>query len=180
MTETPLRPSRVFISYSRRDKDYLDRLQDHLKPHVRAGGVFLWTDGSLQPVDRWKEVIERALETAQIAILLVSVNFLASDFVAEEEVPKLLAAAEERGVRILPVVLTPCSFRRSTLSHFQAINDPAHPLSGLSQHEQDVIWERVIDAVLEARETYPPNDTPAQPLRSPGTFPPLPAPGPEP
>src|SRR5690242_5053800 len=106
MAVPPISTNKVFISYSRRDQGYLERLQEHLKPYVRTGSLSLWTDSSLRPGDRWKEVIERALETAQIAILLVSVSFLASDFVAEEELPKLLAAAEERGVRILPVVLT--------------------------------------------------------------------------
>lgn len=61
--------------------------------------------------DRRKDGIARALEAAQVAILLVSVSFLASDFVAEEELPKLLAAAEERGVRIWPVVASRTKLR---------------------------------------------------------------------
>src|ERR1051326_6440899 len=116
MADPPIGTSKVFISYSHQDKDCLERLQAHLRPSVRAGSIPLWTDRSLKPGDRWKEVIEQALTTTQVAILLVSVGFLASDFVAEEVLPKLLTAAEERGARILPVVLTPCSFRRSTLS----------------------------------------------------------------
>ena len=137
MTDTPA--GTVFISYSHRDKDYLDRLQDHLRPHVRSGTIPLWVDTHLKPGDVWKTEIEQALASAEVAILLVSVNFLASDFVAGEELSKLLSAAEKRGARILPVILTPCIFELTDLSHFQTVNDPARPLSGLSQHEQDMV-----------------------------------------
>jgi hypothetical protein len=84
-----------------------------------------------------------------VALLLVSPDFLASEFVVKEELPRLLAAAKARSRRILPIILKPCLFKRNTLSPFQAINDPARPLSGLSQHEQDLVWERVVNTVLE-------------------------------
>jgi hypothetical protein len=159
-----LTSSTVFIGYSHRDKDYLDRLQEHLKPEVHAGTISLFDDTKIKPGDNWKKEIKQALESTQVAILLVSVSFLASDFVVEEELPKLLAAAEERGTRILPVILTPCSFHRTKLSRFQAINDPTKPLSGSSQHGQDIIWVQVVDAVLEALEKVsPPQVLPAPP-----------------
>src|SRR5262249_46312122 len=121
--------SKIFISYSHKDKAYLDRLQEHLKPHVRSGALPVWVDTQLKAGDEWKKEIEAALEVAQVAILLVSVSFLASDFVAEEELPKLLLGAEQRGVVILPVILTPCAFKRSKLYKYQAINEPSLPLS---------------------------------------------------
>lgn len=184
MADSPTGPSKVFISYSHRDKEYLDRLQEHLKPHVRAGTIPLWVDTHLKPGDDWEAEIKRALESAQVAILLVSFSFLASDFVVEEELPKLLAVAEGRGAHILPVILTPCSFRRTKLSRFQAVNNPARPLSGLSQHEQDVIWEQVVDAVLDTLDAAigepEPEPTPAEtsPGSVQGSLPPSPSPAP--
>jgi hypothetical protein len=82
--------------------------------------------------DDWKQGIEQALSSARVALLLISVDLLASEFVTKEELPRLLAAAAERGTRILSIILTPCLFHRTSLSHYQAINDPARPLSGLS------------------------------------------------
>ena len=150
MAQTPA--GKVFISYSHDDKSYLDRLQKHLKPHVRSGALPVWVDTQIKAGDEWKKEIEAALDAAQIAILLVSVSFLASDFVAEEELPKLLKAAEERGVEIVPVILTPCSFKRSSLYKYQAINDPSRPLSLLPDGEHDVIWNRLVERVLDALE----------------------------
>jgi hypothetical protein len=104
------------------------------------------------------------LDAARVALLLVSVDFLASEFVAKEELPRLLAAAEARGTRILPVILTPCLFQRTMLSRFQAINDPKRPLSGLTQHEQDLVWESVVETVLDVLDAAAISEPEPEPL----------------
>jgi hypothetical protein len=59
-----------------------------------------WDDTHIQPGDDWKEEIRTALDRAQAAVLLISADFFASDFIDETELPPLLAAAEAKGVRI--------------------------------------------------------------------------------
>jgi hypothetical protein len=82
--------------------------------------------------------------------LLVSADFLASDFIVNNELPPLLMSAEARGLRILPVVLKPCGFHRDpVLSNFQSINNPAAPLLGLAHIEQEAIYSRIADEVAE-------------------------------
>jgi tetratricopeptide (TPR) repeat protein len=147
--------SKVFISYSHKDTLYRDRLQEHLTPFVRSGRIPLWVDTQIRPGDDWHDEIRQGLADAQVAILLVSVSFLASSFIADEELPALLTAAVERSLVILPVVVTPCNFALTNLSRFQAVNEPSKPLSGLSQHEQDLIWEKVVKAVLERLKAPP-------------------------
>ncbi len=142
----------VFISYSHEDTPYLTRLQQHLTPAVRNGDIALWVDTQLQAGDEWQKEIEAALDRAQVAILLVSVSFLASEFITRKEVPTLLAAAQERGVVILPVILNHCGFRRSVLKKYQTINAPSQPLSGMDQHDQDAIWDRLVERALKALE----------------------------
>src|SRR5262249_34673008 len=109
---------------------------------------YLWDDTQIKPGDDWNHEIEQALASARLALLLVSADFLASEFVTDEQLPRLLSAAESRGTRILPIILTPCLFWRTSLSRFKAINDPARPLRGLSKHEQDLVWEHVVETVL--------------------------------
>ena len=66
------------------------------------------------------------------AVLLVSADFLASDFIADNELPPLLVAAENEGVIILPVIVSPCLFTNvPALARFQAVNLPSKPLSAL-------------------------------------------------
>lgn len=143
--------STVFISYSHEDAEELKRLQVYLKPLERAGLIERWDDTRIRAGQKWKEEIERGLRQAKVAVLLISADFLASDFIADEELPKLLKAAEDEGLIVLPVILNPCRFTRTPiLRDFQAANDPATPLSELSENEQDEVWLAVTNAIEDA------------------------------
>ena len=100
----------VFISYSHQDSRWLKRLQVHLKPLERGGIIDRWDDTRIAAGQQWKAEIERALDSARVAVLLVSADFLASDFIDKQELPPLLQAAEEAGATILPLVVAPCLF----------------------------------------------------------------------
>ena len=102
----------VFVSYSHFDREYLDRLLVHLKPLEKDGVIDLWVDTRLRAGDRWKKEIEKALSRSTVALLLVSADFLASDFITDNELPPLLRNAEEKGTRIIPLILKPCRFTR--------------------------------------------------------------------
>ena len=142
--------SQAFISYSHVDAEHLARLKVHLRPFERQGHVELWADSRITPGDRWKQEIASAMDRAAIAILLVSADFLASDFIAENELPPLLEAARQRGVRIVPVVLKPCAFADiPALSQFQSVNDPRKPLAAQPESEREQVWYELAVAVRE-------------------------------
>jgi sugar-specific transcriptional regulator TrmB len=141
--EREKRPN-VFVSYSHHDREYLDRLLIHLKPLEKEGLIDLWVDTRLRAGDRWKKEIERALDQATVAILLVSADFLASDFITNNELPPILRNAEDKGKRIIPVILKPCRFTRDkNLRHFHAINDPKEAFILLSEGEQETYYDAV-------------------------------------
>src|SRR5690606_7893081 len=122
--------NKIFISYSHRDKSYLDRLMVHLRPLQKQGLIDAWADTRLQAGDKWKKEIESALKESRVAILMISADFLASDFIIDNELPPLLHAAESKGTRIIPVILKPCRFlREKNLCEFQAVNLPDEPMS---------------------------------------------------
>ena len=106
------RARRVFVSYSHNDREYLERLLVHLRPLENEGLIDLWVDLKLRAGDRWKEEIAAALAQARVALLLISADFLASNFIVNNELPPLLKSAEEAGTRMVPIILKPCRFVR--------------------------------------------------------------------
>ena len=141
----------VFLSYSHQDRRSLDRLLIHLRPIERSGAVDLWVDTRLKPGDPWREELDRAVRQARVAVLLVSADFLASDFIVENELPPLLVRAKAEGARILPVILSACGFtRNSDLARLQAINDPARPLTSVSRGEREALWDRVAREIAQS------------------------------
>jgi hypothetical protein len=134
----------VFISYSHNDKEYLSRILIHLKPLENENKIDLWVDERIKPGDKWKQEIEKALLKSNVAILLISADFLASDFIVKNELPPILKKAEEKGTRIIPVILKSCRFDRdNNLNSFQAINDPNSPLILLSEGEQENVYNKL-------------------------------------
>lgn len=134
----------LFISYSHKDKQYLDRLLVHLQPMEVEGNLDLWVDTRLRTGDKWKEEIENALSRSAVVIVLASADYLASEFIRNNELPQMLAAAEEKGTRILPLILKPCRFtRHESLKHFQALNDPANPIALLSEDQREVFYDQL-------------------------------------
>ncbi|MFO1429479.1 MAG: TIR domain-containing protein [Candidatus Competibacteraceae bacterium] len=140
---------KVFISYSHRDSQWLERLQVHLKPLERKGLVERWDDTRIAPGSNWQEEIRQALAATKVAVLLISADFLASDFIAEHELPPLLEAAERDGAVILPVIISPCLFQETPeLSRFQAVNNPARPLVDLPPGEREQTFLKIARTIL--------------------------------
>src|SRR3954454_9752745 len=153
MASSPSTRTKIFINYSHADKDWLDRLKRHLKPLVRESNLDCWDDTHIQPGDDWKQEIQNALDTTQVAVLLISADFFASDFIDETELPPLLDAAKAKGARILPVILSASRFARSPdLARFQAINPPSRPLNDMLPAEQEKVLDRLaqtIESILD-------------------------------
>ncbi len=147
---------KIFVSYSHEDKRWLERLQVHLKPLVRKGKVDLWDDTRIKAGQRWKEEVQKGLAAADVAILLISADFLASDFVVNDELPDLLAAAAKEHLLILSVIVGRCRFEQTrSLSVFQAVNDPKRPLASIPTAKRDDVFVRLterIDEALSSRE----------------------------
>jgi WD40 repeat protein len=140
----------VFVSYSHADTRWLKRLQIHIEPLVRDGGIEIWDDTSLKPGSDWRAEIEKALASAKVAILLVSADFLASRFIATEELPRLLDAAKRDGTVILPLIVGPSRFEASALARFQAINPPSEYLTKLPGWKRDEFFVKTTNAVEDA------------------------------
>src|SRR5262249_54566707 len=103
---------KVFISYSHKDIKWLDRLNTHLKDLMRPDQIEFWDDTRIQTGAQWHKEISAALNSASAAVLLISPDFIASNFIAENELPPLLAVAEKGGVNILTLILRSSNYEK--------------------------------------------------------------------
>lgn len=142
--------NKLFLSYSRKDAKWLERLQIQLSPLVREGLIDRWDDTRLAPGEEQLKEIDRALNEATAAVIFISSDYLATDFLQDVELPTLLRRAKEGGVRILPVIVRPCLFERSPLADFQPVNSLDKPLSALSEVEQEEVLLRVVHLLVPA------------------------------
>jgi exo-beta-1,3-glucanase (GH17 family) len=147
MMPSPNQRTKVFISYSRRDQRWLNSLRIHLKHLERDLKIDIWDDTKIASGLEWQKEIENAIDLARVAVVLVSQHFIASEFIAAVELPRLLKAAEEDGAIILPVIVRPCAFKATALYQFQAINDPERPLINMTEGEQDQTFLKVAECI---------------------------------
>ena len=126
----------IFVSYSHKDREWLDRLRVHLVPYLRGEKQSFWDDSQIRPGQSWREEIQRAMQTVRVAILLVSPDFPASDFIANVELPTLLKEAKG-SVTLLWVPVRAAAWEATPLRDFQAAWDPRRPLASLRPAQRD-------------------------------------------
>jgi len=143
---------KVFFSYSHKDQDWLQQLKIHLTPAIRAGLLSEWDDMQIQPGAQWRDEIQAALSTAKVAVLLVSANFLHSEFITSEELPILLQAAKDEGVVIFPVIVDHCLYEESALKDYQAANALSKPLMALEGAERSKELTEIARKILTAQK----------------------------
>jgi hypothetical protein len=141
---------KVFVSYSHVDQKWLSRIQKHLKPFEQQGILELWDDTRIRPGADWRKEVSNAIDSAKVALMLVSADFLASDFVTNNELPPLLAASEKEGTIILPIIVKSCLFEGSVLDRFQSVNSPSQPLIGMSENAQEKLFAKVAKTIRES------------------------------
>jgi len=147
--------TKVFVSYSHEDKAFLGEIKKHFKPFLSK--IDFWDDSRIEPGQKWKEEIRKAISETKVAILLLSSDFLASDFISTDELPPLLKAAEEEGAVILIMILRPCLFEEfPKLNQYQAMNPPTKPVVRLDRVEQEELYVNLVrqtKRILEKEES---------------------------
>jgi small GTP-binding protein len=145
----------VFISYSHDDDEkWLDKLQKMLKPAIRNKRISLWDDTQIKVGTKWRDEIKRALASARAAVLLVSPNFLASDFIAKHELPHLLEASKNEGLTIFCVAVSHSLYEETAIVDYQWANEPSEPLDSLPDSEVNKVLSDIARKIRD--EVNPP------------------------
>ncbi len=120
----------IFISYSHKDEEWKDRLVAQLGVLRYEGLIEIWDDRLIGAGEDWLQHIRDAMNRASIAVLLVSADFLTSEFILDIEAPHLLERRDREGIRIFPIIVRPCLWRNvEWLARMNARPKDGTPLS---------------------------------------------------
>lgn len=141
---------RVFVSYSHKDSKWVDELKTFLAPWVRDKRLGLWTDQQIGVGLDWRMRIENEISQARVAVLLVTADFLASEFISDSELPVILDRAHKNQLTVIWIAVGHAAYQVTELAKFQAANDPRRPLESLRKPERDKVLLSIAQKVADA------------------------------
>jgi hypothetical protein len=122
-------PVRIFYSYAREDKAWLDELDRHLAPLKRAGWIVSWYDREIQPGLAWEKEIDAHLNTADIILLLISSVYMASDYAYGIEMQRALERHQLGEAQVVPILLRPTYWEGAPFGKIQALPADGIPIT---------------------------------------------------
>jgi len=138
--------ARVFLSYAHADKEWMERFRTSLRS-VEEISLTVHTD--ISQGEEWEPQIRHDIESADVAILLVTADYLNSDFIQQVELPIMLRRAESGELLLIPVAVRPIHFEKTLFGNYQFANDPSRPLASLTNVERDRAITEIIRRVLD-------------------------------
>src|SRR5215211_2764011 len=148
MAGTAPKPLRIFCSYSHRDEEHLNDLRDWLRGLERQGLIEWWHDREITPGWEWEETIDKNLRSAEIILLLVTPDFMASDYVYEKEIVRAIERHERGEARVIPIIVRPALWKGTPLGRLQALPKDAKPIT--TWPDRDEAWLNVAEGIQEA------------------------------
>ena len=143
-------PPTLFISYSHKDEAFKDELVIMLSSLQRRGIIDAWQDRSIEPGAEWLSSIQTALNECQLAVLLVSGDFLASPFITGSELPELFQRRKTSGMRAVPIIVRDCLWQSEpVLQDLQALPKDGKPIISFSKEtgDRDHAWTDIAKAI---------------------------------
>jgi internalin A len=141
---------RLFCSYSHKDESYRNDLETHLKILQRRNVIDSWSDRLIGPGDEWKESIDENLQRADIIVLLISADFMSSDYCYEIEMKAALKRHDEGKASILPIIVRDVVWKNAPFAKLQALPKEALPVS--QWPDKDSAWRNVAEDIERLAE----------------------------
>ncbi len=143
----------IFFAYAREDEELRDELQKHLSILERQGAITSWHDRKIGAGKEWKGEIDTHLNTARVILLLISPDFIASDYCWDVEVKRAMERHEAGEARVIPVILRSVEWRDAPFGKLQALPTDAKPVTSWENRDEAFldIAQGIRAAVMELR-----------------------------
>ena len=140
----------VFICYAHEDEPLRQSLEKHLRVLQRQDLITVWHDRKISPGTDWEKEIDTALNHAHIVLVLVSPDFMASDYCYSIEMKRALQRHEQGLAKVLPIILRPVHWQTTPLGKLQGLPTDARPIVSSSWHSQDEAFYSVAEGIRAA------------------------------
>ena len=120
---------KFFVSYSHRDEGTLERLKTHLSPLLREGRIEAWYDREIRAGEEIDGEISAQLESCDVFLLLISADFLKSDYCMETEMTRAMQRHDEGSARVIPIIVEDCYWKSSPFQKLKALPKDGKPIS---------------------------------------------------
>lgn len=141
-------PVEVFYSYAHVDEDFRDGLVKHLRLLERQKVIKGWHDRNISAGTEWKDAIDEHLESAGIILLLISADFIDSDYCYDIELKRAMERHAEGKARVIPVILRSCDWSSAPFGRLQALPKNARPIENWDR--RDDAYTDVVTGIKEA------------------------------
>lgn len=141
----------VFMSYSHTDEALRDELEKHLAGLRRQGVITTWHDRRIGPGEELHGQISAQLDGADIILLLVSADFINSDYCYDIEMKRAMERHEQGRARVIPVILRPCDWKGAPFGKLMAVPTDAKPVVKHAMLDEGFV--EVAQAVRQAAES---------------------------
>jgi internalin A len=138
-------PIAVFISYAHKDESFKKALEPHLTILQRQNVIRVWNDRDILPGEKFGKEINQSLEKADIILLLVSANFVASDYCYEKEMKRALERHEKKEAVVIPIIIRECDWRDAPFGEIQALPKDGKAVSSWSN--KDKAWTNISEGI---------------------------------
>jgi tetratricopeptide (TPR) repeat protein len=145
-----LMPVKIFFCYAHEDEALLNQLKAHLRPLQRQGLIDLWHDRNISAGTEWEQKIKEHLDSAQIVLLLVSPDFMNSDYCYSIEMQRAIERHEQGETRVIPVILRPVYWQGAPFGKLQALPTDAIPVTSSKWHDLDEAFFHVAEGIRKA------------------------------
>jgi GTPase SAR1 family protein len=138
---------KAFFSYSQKDRAYLDAFLSHLAPLRRNGKIQAWEDHLLKGGEEWDAAIKQNLAAADLIFLLLSPDFLNTDYIWDVEIKTAMERHERGEAIIIPIVLRSCDWKDLVFSKLNALPSKGTAIS--SYDDKDAAWLEVVNRIKQ-------------------------------
>jgi tetratricopeptide (TPR) repeat protein len=142
----------IFFCYAREDEVLLQGLEKQLKVLRRQGIIHLWHDREISPGAEWEREIDQHLKTASIILLLISPDFMDSDYCYGVEMKRAMERHERGEALVIPIILRPVYWKKAPFGKLQALPKDAVPVTSSAWHTLDEAFFDIAEKIRVAAE----------------------------